>query len=158
MINLIIPALLLGANTLAQSPGTFTMNVTTHSTGAPGSGCIILAQIATLSAPNTITAMKPICPPTAPNPSTQGGEVIPWPLSADGDGAASDLAIYGNLPGGDGDTWKPGCVMMVNQRQVSYLLGRNLEWISDTGQVLDMTGGGYLLDTENNYARMIWYV
>jgi len=48
--------------------------------------------------------------------------------------------------------------MMVTQRQVSYLLGRNLEWISDTGQVLDMTGGGYLLDTENNYARMIWYV
>jgi len=157
MVRLVLPALLLGATALAQSPGTWTMNVTTHSTGAPGSGCIILAQIATLSAPHTITAMKPICPPTAPNPTQQGGEVVPWPMSADGDGASSDMAIYGNLPGGDGETWKPGCVMMVTQRQVTYLLGRSLEWVSDIGQVNDLTGKGYLLDPVT-FFRMSWYV
>lgn len=155
MVYGILPALLLAATALAQSPGTWTMNVTTHSTGAPGSGCIILAQIATLSAPNTITAMKPICPPTAPNPSQQGGEAVPWPLSADGDAAGSDLAIYGNLPGGDGETWKPGCVMMVSQRQVAYILGRNLEWNSDLGQIMDLVGHGYLLDPQG-YTVMNW--
>lgn len=158
MIKLVIPALLLGAQALAQSPGTFNMNVTTHSTGAPGSGCIILAQIAIISSPNTITAMKPICPSTAPNPSSEGNEVVPWPISADGDGAASDIAIYGNLPGGDGDTWKPGCVMTVTQQQVSYLLGRDLQWVSDLGKIYDWVGKGYLLDTETNYGQMIWCV
>jgi hypothetical protein len=155
MIYHSLAALLLAAPALAQLTGTWTMNVTTHSTGAPGSGCIILAQIATLSSPNTITAMKPICPPTAPNPSQQGGEAVPWPLSADGDGPESWMAIYGNLPGGDGQTWKPGCVMMVSQQQVAYLLGRTLEWDADTGRVKDLTDMGWLLDPVT-YAQMTW--
>jgi hypothetical protein len=153
----ILPVLLLAGQAVAQLGGSWNIKVSTRDSGAAGAGCIILAQLATLSAPNTITAMKPVCPPTAPNPSPEGGQVVDWPLSEDGDGAVSDLAVYGDLPGGDGDTSKPGCVMMFTQRQVAYLWGRDLLWNSTMGAMWDNTDEGYLLDP-HSFARMTWYV
>lgn len=157
MLYAILPALILAGQAVAQLGGSWNIKVTTRDSGGAGAGCIILAQLSTLSAPNTITAMKPICPPTAPNPSPEGGQAVNWPLSEDGDGDASDLAVYGDLPGGDGDTTKPGCVMMITQRQVAYLWGRDLQWNSSMGAMFDNTDGGYLVDPVS-YARMTWCV
>lgn len=151
----VLPLLCLLSVVRAQFSGTWHLNVTTRNSGVPGSGCIVLAQIATLSAPNTITAMKPICPPTAPNPSADGGEAVIWPLSADGDGDVSSLAVYGDLPGGEDDPMRPGCVMFLEQMQVAYILGRDLQWDSTRGQMMDLTGKGALLDPKS-FATMIW--
>lgn len=157
MVNSIFLALvsLLPSLTLAQSGGTWHMNVTAPSSGA-GPGCIILAQIASLTSTNTITAMKPICPKSSPNPPPLGGETVTWPISTDGDGAASSLAIYADIPLGDG-TVKPGCAMILSQKQVAYILGRDLLWNSNLGQVWDFTGDGFLLEPVD-YATMTWYV
>jgi hypothetical protein len=101
--------------------------------------------------------MKPICPLTAPNPSAADDQQVEWPLSSDGDGAESSLAIFGDLPGGDGDTSRPGCIMKLSQMQVAYLLGRDLQWDSSVGEVWDFTGVGTLLDPLS-FAIMKWYV
>jgi hypothetical protein len=155
MLWALFSILLLLSPARAQFDGTWHLNVTTRDSGAPGAGCIILAQIATLSAPDTITAMKPICPPTAPNPSVDGGEAVSWPLSEDGDGALSSLVVYGDLPGGDGDPMRPGCVMFLEQMQVAYLLGRDLQWISTLGEMYDLTSKGSLRDPKS-YGNMVW--
>ena len=147
---------LLPSLALAQSGGTWHMNVTSPNPTGAGSGCVILAQIATLTAPNTITAMKPVCPKSAPNPAPPGGETVSWPLSTDGDGAGSSLAIYADLPVGDGTT-HPKCVMVLSQMQVAYLLGRELQWNTNLGQVWDFTDGGFLLEPVE-YHTMTWYV
>lgn len=82
--------------------------------------------------------------------------MVQWPLSTDGDGAGSSLAIYADLPVGDGTT-HPGCVMVLTQMQVAYLLGRELQWNTNLGQVWDFTGGGFLLDPAE-FNTMTWYV
>lgn len=139
---------------LAQSGGTFKMNVTVPADTNGGSGCVVLAQIATLTAPDTITAMKPVCPRSAPNPPPRGGETVQWPLSTDGDGAGSSLAIYGQIPVGDGRT-HPRCVMVLSQMQVAYLLGRELQFNNNLDQIWDFTGSGFLLDPES-WSTMAW--
>jgi hypothetical protein len=73
----------------------------------------------------------------------------------DGDAAESSLAVYGDLPGGEDDPMRPGCVMLLSQMQVAYILGRDLQWNSTLGQMFDYTGGGYMLDPQS-FGTMIW--
>lgn len=120
------------------------MNVTEPAAGS-GSGCIILAQIASVGSPDTLTAFKPVCPKSAPHPPPPGGETIQWPLTTEGDGVWSGLAIYADLPVGDGTT-HPGCVMVLSQMQVAYLFRRELQWNSNLGYVYDFTADGFLRD------------
>ena len=94
----------------AQSSGTLTLGTS--------SGCIVLSQVATLSTPFSLTQSKPIC---GDSPIS-----VDWPLTSNGNGAASSMAIYANFDGGS-----PGCVMALSQMQAMYLLGRQLEWRSD---------------------------
>ena len=122
----------------AQSSGTMTVTAT-------GSGCVILAQIATLSTPFVLTQAVPICPGTS--------NTVNWPLSSGGDGASSSLAIYASITGGT----SPGCVTHLTQMQAMYLLGRSLEWREADNQLFDNTAGGFIVDP-TSYQPIVWYV
>ena len=145
---------LLAALVTAQSSGTFTLNVTSPSSSS--NGCIILAQVASLSKPSVLTAMTPICPSSTGDMASQPttGMTIDWPLSASGDGASSALAIYAQVTG-TGDSATAGCVMSLTQMQAMYLLGRKLNWDDSVGEVWDYTAGGYLVDPET-YQTIQW--
>lgn len=82
----------------AQSSGVITIR-------NAGSSCILIAQVANLNSPATLTSLHPICPES-------GTQALDWPLTSGGDGAASGLAIYGDMNGGT-----PGCVMSMSQMQ-----------------------------------------
>jgi hypothetical protein len=147
----------------AQSSGQWTINITDANTlsSDPSSGtssCILLAQLPTLSSPDTITALKPICGPASPfptfgNPSESATLTLTtgvnWPLSNDGDGDFSSLAIYAQID----ERGVPGCVMYLRQMQVVYILGRDLEWrvgegSARGGRLYDRTAGDYITDPE----------
>jgi hypothetical protein len=136
----------------AQSSGTFTIDASNPSSG---SGCIIIAQVASLSTPNVLTALIPICPSTA-GEYASGDLTVSWPLTTSGDGASSSLAIYGELTSTTGGV-KAGCVTSLSQMQAMYLLGRSLEWRNDVEEVYDNTAGGFLLDP-TTYNEIPWYV
>ncbi|WVF68235.1 hypothetical protein IAT40_003000 [Kwoniella sp. CBS 6097] len=125
MFILILSLLLAATSSVSQSTGTIILS-------SPQS-CIILAQVATLQSPRTITAMVPVCPEA-------GASSIPWPLSEGGDGASSSIGIYGQLNGGS-----PGCVINMSQMQAMFILGRNLTW-EGNGTLYDETAGVTLVD------------
>lgn len=110
----------------AQSSGVITIK-------NAGSSCIVIAQVANLNSPPVLTSLHPLCPDS-------GTAALDWPLTSDGDGAASGLAIYGDVNGGS-----PGCVMAMSQMQAMYLLGRNVEWRGGN-QLWDNTASGYISD------------
>lgn len=124
---------------LAQSSGIIKFSST--------SACIIVAQIASLSSPSTISAMMPICPDS-------DDTAIAWPLTTNGDGASSSIAIYAHTTATDGGV-SVGCVMGLSQMQAMYLLGRDLTWNDSAGTLYDNTAGGNLLDP-TTYATITW--
>lgn len=144
MLSLLLALLPLS---FAQSSGTIHLNASAPASQSKSAGCIILAQIASLSSPNILTSMVPICPPSTGEYATKpaNGLAIDWPLTTGGDGAASSLAIYGKITGGvSGAT--AGCVMGLSQMQAQYLLGRTLEWNNDLNELWDHTQNGFLRD------------
>ncbi|ORY34681.1 hypothetical protein BCR39DRAFT_556195 [Naematelia encephala] len=150
MITHFLVVFLFVSTALAQSSGTITISATPPSDNTPNSGCIVLAQVASLNGPTTLTASKPICPNTATIPSPDGGVVLDWPLTSGGDGSASSIAIYGQITSDSGSspaTAQAGCVMTLSQMQAMYLLGRTLEWAkTEPNELYDDTAGGVLLD------------
>ncbi|KAE8541702.1 hypothetical protein D1P53_001873 [Cryptococcus gattii VGV] len=123
---------------LAQSSGIIKFSST--------SVCIIVAQIASLSSPSVVSAMVPICPDS-------DDTAIAWPLTTNGDGASSSIAIYAHTTATDGGV-SVGCVMGLSQMQAMYLLGRDLTWNDSAGTLYDNTAGGNLLDP-TTYATII---
>lgn len=134
-----------------QSSGTITLAVTPPSSSNLNEGCIILAQVASLSSPSVLTRLTPICPSTAGD-TASSPQSIAWPLSSAGDGAASSMAIYAGMKGG-----APGCVTSLSQMQAMYLLGRDLEWRDDKSELYDNTSDGFLLDPVT-FQQIPWYV
>ena len=132
---------------LAQSSGTISLNVSELSSHSATAGCIVLAQVASLSTPLVLTEMVPVCPSTAgvyaSEPDT--GMSITWPLTTGGDGAASSMAIYAQVTGSGGSV-TAGCVTDLSQMQAMYLLGRDLDWNNDESQLWDFTSNGWLRD------------
>jgi len=128
---------------LAQSSGTIYLNVSDPASRSPTAGCIILAQVASLSTPSILTQMVPICPSTAGTYASEPdtGMSITWPLTTGGDGAASSMAIYAQMTGGTAK-----CVMSLSQMQAQYLLGRDLDWNNGQSRMWDYSNKGWLRD------------
>ncbi|WVO14331.1 hypothetical protein L204_101963 [Cryptococcus depauperatus] len=114
----------------AQSSGTIKVS-------SPSS-CIIIAQIASLSSPNAISAMVPIC-------ADSGDVSVNWPISSAGDGSSSSIAVYAKTSATEGGV-SIGCVLSMSQMQAMYLLGRDLKWDDSTGTLYDNTAGGKVSD------------
>jgi hypothetical protein len=128
----------------AQSSGSFTIDSTSTTNGT---GCIFIAQVASLGSPLVLTALQPICPSDT--------VTVSWPLTSSGDGASSSLAVYAELTSAEQGGVTAGCVTDLSQMQAMYLLGRSLEWRNDKEQVYDNTAGGYLLDS-TSYQPILW--
>ncbi|ODN98070.1 hypothetical protein I350_07712 [Cryptococcus amylolentus CBS 6273] len=127
----------------AQQPGNFSLKLSTSS-----SSCIILSQLTIPSAdsPVTLQASIPICSNSSPPADDGSGKRnVTWPLTEEGSGAASSLAIYGNIDQGDGDLVEAGCVMELSIDQVQYLLGRDLSW-NPQDQLWDNGEDGYVMN------------
>jgi hypothetical protein len=101
-------------------------------------GYIIIAQIANLGNPFVLTELLPVCPATAGTLASISPMSFEWPLASAGDGAASSIAFYGkvNSTGGGSaadcviplSTLVSFTLLIRDQQQAMYLLGRSLEW------------------------------
>jgi len=131
----------------AQSSGTIYINASDPASHSPSAGCIVLAQVASLSTPSVITRMIPVCPATAgtyaSEPAT--GMSLPWPVTNGGDGASSSMAVYAQVTP-NGGVATAGCVMGLSQMQSMYLLGRTLDWNNGQSQMWDYNAQGWLRD------------
>ena len=126
--------------TWAQSSGTITLTAT-------GSGCVIVAQAATLGTPFVLTKMMAICP-------KDGKRTINWPFTTAGDGSSSGMLFYSQLST-SGSSSTPGCVLSLSQMQAMYCLGRDLEFRGDAQDIYDNTAGGFLMDP-TSFQPIVW--
>ncbi|WWC73669.1 uncharacterized protein I206_107641 [Kwoniella pini CBS 10737] len=131
MVPTLIHLLLAAELVFSQSSGT--INISSPQ------ACIVIAQIAALQSPNSITSMLPICPES-------GSEAISWPMSSEGDGAASSVGVYAGIIHG-----KPNCVMSLSQMTAMYMLGRSLSW-DEGGTLYDENGWEQVTDQSTQQA------
>jgi hypothetical protein len=162
----------LGRFTSAGSSGTITFHVDPPTDGSPTEGCIIIAQVNNLGSPLSLTQLVPVCPSSAGTYASADPLSVDWPLTDTGVGSSSSLAIYGQVTASGGGA-TAGCVMsmgesnpvysvarplmmLTDQMQAMYLLGRSLTWT--TADVLyDNTVNGTVSDPVT-YKPVTWYV